>query len=366
MKIIDLEKLVRNNYKIPEHAVMEADVEGSTVSYSYDKLDIFTTPKILGTATYINDTELPATQQFTDSTTTSASYSWTLAEGTSCGITASVSIGIKWLGFGASATAQKNFSSTETKSQTTSKSQTWAWNASIPVPPRTRVEAQVIIQEGTYSPKFKAVIRFKGKLRYFWCSDTPLLKPDGSKILPFTPCWQTFKLGEAFAKFPHEKIKVIDDSTVDVTIAGQFHGVQGINYTVEVHQFDLEADSDKPVSINQIQNASRLGIRIDTSDFDSEITTPVAEFTNVDDGSHFELMSLDHPTIGAPPDGIRYRILYTTTLEKLTPLCGFNDLMMPNIGRFKIETRLYEQTLNGNVVSTWTEQVETFVECVSI
>lgn len=56
-------------------------------------------------------------------------------------------------------------------------------------------------------------------------------------------------------------------------------------------------------------------------------------------------------------EGIVYRVVETRDVVEPTPACGFNDLGAPNNGRFRIETRIYEEYRDGRKVREWQEDV---------
>jgi hypothetical protein len=70
------------------------------------------------------------------------------------------------------------------------------------------------------------------------------------------------------------------------------------------------------------------------------------------------------PSIGRP-NGTTFTVVSTSTMVKPTPACGFNDLSLPNMGTFLVQGRQYETWLDGMLVATWPEQVETFQSCLA-
>lgn len=63
------------------------------------------------------------------------------------------------------------------------------------------------------------------------------------------------------------------------------------------------------------------------------------------------------------PDGISYKILFTIETAKPDIQCGFNDIGMPNIGIYDVETRHYTNYANGQLINQWTDTVEVFKRC---
>jgi hypothetical protein len=73
----------------------------------------------------------------------------------------------------------------------------------------------------------------------------------------------------------------------------------------------------------------------------------------------------EEPSIGPPPDGVVYEVVYTTQTTHPTPACGFNDVGVPNPANYSVEARRYHQYLNGVQVAEWMDTVETFASCSS-
>jgi hypothetical protein len=64
-----------------------------------------------------------------------------------------------------------------------------------------------------------------------------------------------------------------------------------------------------------------------------------------------------------PMNGVHYTVASTTEVTRPSPACGFNDIGVANPGIFIVETRAYEEYRDGNLVRSWTEDVETFNRC---
>lgn len=74
--------------------------------------------------------------------------------------------------------------------------------------------------------------------------------------------------------------------------------------------------------------------------------------------------SSEGPKIGAPRDGITYRVESSTTTTRADAArCGYNDLSLPNTAIYRVEQRTYEEVKDGRVVRTWTETAESFERC---
>lgn len=67
------------------------------------------------------------------------------------------------------------------------------------------------------------------------------------------------------------------------------------------------------------------------------------------------------------PDGIYYEVIATREESRSdASRCGFNDLSLPNIGIYQIETRGYKEYRNGELVRSWQDDVENFVRCMDV
>lgn len=75
--------------------------------------------------------------------------------------------------------------------------------------------------------------------------------------------------------------------------------------------------------------------------------------------------SASGPTIGSP-DGISYTVTSVRQETRPSPACGFNDIGLANPGTFQIESRHYRNYANGQLLSEWDEDVETFLQCESV
>lgn len=203
------------------------------VGFTYDQLPVQTTPQILATSTFLNGTSVQDSQTFTSSKTTTATFQWTNTNGVNfgVGVTADFHVGIPVFGGGASVTANKQWTSSASQGASHSEAQTWSWSFVIPVPPKTRVEAAVSVQEASYSPSYRAQIRVRNKAPGVFINYT---KPTGELHALVKD------LGELFVDSPHDMVQFVDKDTVDVIVRGTFSGVQGVKTIVDTKQFDID------------------------------------------------------------------------------------------------------------------------------
>src|SRR5579862_4258887 len=120
----------------------------------------------------------------------------------------------------------------------------------------------------------------------------------------------------------------------------------GADYTA--HTLKTEAaKGGKDVLVNEDAKPDEATVRLPKSNVIAQGATQ-AELTG--------------PTIG-PPGGTSYEILATATVFLQTPHCGFNDIGVPNQGKFLRETRVYRTYVGGKLVSSDTKNIDTFTSC---
>lgn len=231
-------------------------------------------PNVLASSMYSNNTDAAASEQFTDSKSTTATATWTVTNGISTTNTfasaithtdgssltenGSVTANFTFFGLGGSANAglshtdttsntssqtntlSNNISLTNARSQSTSKTQTWSWNTSIPVPPRSKVTASVIVQEANVSTKFWLPLAFRGVLFFVVAIPTGY---DDEEMHGFTAIdtvpW--FKKLMSVKSIPFKVIKnKAGTEFIETSIDGVFSGAMGVNYIVQADQVDLD------------------------------------------------------------------------------------------------------------------------------
>lgn len=226
--ILDLEALVRERARADgwqnEGALNTGAFESELLSFSYEKIDPLTVPRIIANAIFLNDTDAQGTQQFIDTKKTTAAFSHGTTNGVKFGISITAKADFAFAGGSVTGSYENNFSETSTKTET--NEQTWAWNVTIPVPKRSKVVASVIIQEATYNPRFEATLGFRGAGR---------LENIGSN---HSYIW-AYDLGLLFRAHPDSRVTVVDDKTIVVNVSGKFTGVAGISYAVEAKQYPI-------------------------------------------------------------------------------------------------------------------------------
>jgi hypothetical protein len=230
-------------------------------------------PNVLANSAYSNNTDAAASEQFTDSKSTTASATWTITngisktnsfasaithtDGSSLTENGSVTASFKFLGLGASANAglshtgstsdtssqtntlSSNISLTDSNSQSISKTQTWSWNTSIPVPARSKVTASVIVEEANVSTRFWLRLAFRG-VPFFVVA---IKLDNGSELHGFTAIdtvpW--FKRLMSIKSIPFKVVKNrAGKEFIERAIDGVFSGAMGVNYIVEADQVNLD------------------------------------------------------------------------------------------------------------------------------
>lgn len=169
---------------------------------------------------------------------------------------------------------------------------------------------------------------------------------------------------------------VVVDGDLEPNVSGLQKASQLLSEPERTFPFEgvlrLSDMSDEFVRIRDLGPVNASGEQADVQISGAEIVFPSDKVGNYLDGfsrpsgltrvSYVPIAKQMLSTI-APPDGLRYEILYTTEIVKPTPLCGFNDIGLMNAGRFSVETRQYSNYTNGELLSRWTEEFETFVSC---
>lgn len=118
----------------------------------------------LATSSFSNSTTVQDTATFNQSETHTASFSVAVTEGIKLGAQTKVTAGIPFLvGSEINLSAEATLSSTQTTSST--ESQTFSINTQINVPPNSRIEASLVIDELQYTGILTSNVRVAGSLR---------------------------------------------------------------------------------------------------------------------------------------------------------------------------------------------------------
>jgi hypothetical protein len=323
--------------KLSEWTDLDIDFSQTEISLyrlDYEKLDPLISPEIIASTSFTNDTDSLITQRFSDRRTTTTTASWSLDHTINLSLTASASASFV---LSASVTASTSISFREQQSGTTSQSQEWSWDASVPVPPRSRVEVNILVQKATYSPRFTAILLIDKSLILRGNLNG---KARAIMVIPGLTAGITIEKYSFLSVFLDTSPNAPPDawrhnmSALKLTLSGRFNGVVGVNKIVTAKQFPI--NSGEQVALTILPSRAPAAMQVD----------------KIADG----------PTIG-PSDGVTYSILSTREDRRATPLCGYNDIGVPNTGVYRIESRLYTEYRTGSLVRTWQEDAETFVRC---
>jgi hypothetical protein len=215
------------NFSVPSSAFLfdGSHLQQETVSFSYEPLPLTTTPGLLADAEYTNDTDAQGIETFANTKSTTAVQQFSVTNGYTIGVGVEIHVGLPVIG--GSVRGQYDVSCSKTEMQSISETESWTWSATIPVPPRSRVVASVILQRASYNPRFSARVRVRGKVT--WSYSRPRTE--------YSAVWD---IGSLLAHFPYPGVTVIDDSTIEIAIDGQLVGVQGLRTIVKVQQFKID------------------------------------------------------------------------------------------------------------------------------
>lgn len=296
--------------------------------FVYGPMLIETIPNKVQELIYVNDADAVGTQRISDTKTTTATLAWTLRKTVSSSSTQSIKVPLP-KGIEISANQSQQVSLERTDSQTHTVTQSWSWDTTIPIPARSQLNVEIVVDEIETKCDFTASATFSGEVVI-----VKITIGEGLQRI-------RFGVGDFFARYIGDpRVSVIDNHAIAVPIEGELRNREGRKYHIEVHQLPLQGDA-KPTSFKAlVATRSMLGV-----------------------GGM--MPTLDGDTIGTP-DGISYRIVSTRDEVRPTPACGYNDAMAPIAGSFKIETRFYEEFRDGSLVRSWTEDVETFDHCIDV
>jgi len=182
-----------------------------------------------------NGTELQESQTVSFNKSVQLSQTWS--------VTHAVSLGIR-MNFGISAVfqggveTQLSFSSTESKSESVTRGCTTS--VTIPVPPGTRVEAILILDEVNIDVPFEAAMVITGLVPFDF-NDLSAFFGRGAQH-------SSIPVGTLFTKLPHADVTVVNDTTISCTVKGRYVGVHGTDFQVITRQFPIAAAADSEPS----------------------------------------------------------------------------------------------------------------------
>ncbi|WP_162241520.1 ETX/MTX2 family pore-forming toxin [Methylobacterium sp. Leaf86] len=202
-------------------------------------------PIIIAQTTIKNDTEAAGEQTFTDTKTTTDTTTRTTQNAVKFGIKIETKLDYFFAGGSVAGSFETTF--TDTKTQTDTKTRTWGWNVKLPVPKRSRVEASVIVQEGTYGAKYEGEVEFSG---------IAMLEDVG----PGKEHRWGYDLGLLFTKYPDDNVKVLDDKTIRVHVDGEFKVISGLSYSVEAKQYSIDSNDMTGLYGTSIRSESLIDI----------------------------------------------------------------------------------------------------------
>lgn len=126
----------------------------------------------------------------------------------------------------------------------------------------------------------------------------------------------------------------------------------------------IQADDDSP-RCGRVPTANTALFRTANLNLDRSVFDSISGDPNLSTGLHRALFEGDGTSMG-PADGEYYEVISSREFLKPSVQCGFNDLALPNPGKYRAETRKYTTYSQGTLISTRTDDVEVFIECQSV
>lgn len=204
------------------------DTSGVTVdlsSFTYDTPSPLTTPSVIASGEFDNDSAVQNSELFSDQRSTTASFKWSITEGLKLGAKTTFKVGTPVVEGGVEVSAELSFGSTQ--EQTTTTTQTWTWSATVNVPAHSKVIASMVVNEETYSPRFTAVLQIGGTVGYRNADGTIAGGASIPAILEGMAGVDTVYAEGPWGKYP---------ASSQVTCHGVFVGVQGRGYQIQTTQ----------------------------------------------------------------------------------------------------------------------------------
>ncbi len=196
-------------------------------------------PGIVVTDQTINDTSLVQTSIFKHTKSTSSTFTWTIEEAISVGISLTVKIGVP-LVCSATTNITANISFDSTQSDTKTETQDWEIDRQVSVPPRTQVDMTWTINEKQSSATFHGDVVLTGYVAIWNNDKIDVNNPDGGD-----KHWLWFvQIDEAFSQMKDWGIAVsslytIGSGSVTYRASGDYGGVSGFNTTFQLKQSPL-------------------------------------------------------------------------------------------------------------------------------
>ena len=216
---------------------------GKTVFGTQKPLD---TPGFVYNQTFTNDTSVEQSNTFTRKESTTATFTWSLTEGINTGHRVTGRIGLPLVAeVKDEASTEINFSSTQSKTETIT--QTWSVSQPVRVPPQTKVDAVLDIEQKKYDIDFTSDIIIGGWVA-IWNNDKISLG-NGKHWLYFFP------VSKVLHDKPHRGYAVRGNKVV-FKARGNFTGVQGVNSRVKLSQTPLEHHKNKPARLLAMEPGS--------------------------------------------------------------------------------------------------------------
>lgn len=207
----------------------------------YDDPNTLMVPQTGAQQILTNNTSLEQSQTVVLSKTTTSTFTWQLTEGFKIGMKAEFAVGVPPIvSAKTEISGELNFSSTQTSTKTEQKS--WQVTQAVKVPPKSEVEATLLIDENKFSQRFHSRCTLSG----YVCSNSPD-RIDGHYFW-FHP------IAAIFARFPQRGFTVKGD-VVLYEGDGKFDGMMGVRTRLDLQERAL---GDKTKVLRQYSIAQSL------------------------------------------------------------------------------------------------------------
>jgi hypothetical protein len=227
--ILDLDVMISDFWKsaLPKGAsgytIHDDEVKVELLEFTYGTYDIVKKPSLVASTTFSNGTDVQATQNISDTKSTTSSFKWSVTAGLKLGAKTSFKVGAPFIAEG-KVEASIELSLAATVEQTTTETQSWSYSVNVPVPPHSTVVVDALVSMAEYSPNWRARMRLSG------VSYITVAGSSGRKAVP---------IAAILASYPGV---TIDGDVVNYEASGTFKGAQGLTVDVKTSQHPYEFD----------------------------------------------------------------------------------------------------------------------------
>lgn len=212
----------------------------------YDDLESIMVPDVGGSQLLTNNTSVEQTQTIKISKTTTNNFTWSLKEGFKAGLSVKFKAGVPPIASGETTmSAELNFESTQANSKTEQRA--WEVDQPVMVPPKTEVEAKLLIDQKKFSQSFHSKCILTG----YVCSTSPN-QINGHYF------W-FHHIANILSKYPQPGFTVKGDHVL-YQGDGQFKGLMGVRTNINLKERPLGNKNIVSKEYNIVQPLAGAGI----------------------------------------------------------------------------------------------------------